>query len=322
MFVHELAQQLADHGMTRWAQGLEEQLGARFSNQYHGDYAHWADALNRLPPIEPSEIMLDAPTVTIGRPQDIEAATQQALETQLKRFHPWRKGPFDFFGVTIDSEWRSDWKWQRLQKHITPLQGRKVLDVGCGNGYFAWRARGQGAQWVVGIDPTLVYVMQFRSMQNYIQDPAVHVLPLGIDDIPPRQEVFDSVFCMGVFYHRRSPVDHLLELKGQLREGGELILETLVVEGDGETVLVPRGRYAQMRNVWFIPSPLALETWLKCCGYKGIRCVDISVTTPREQRSTEWMCFDSLTDFLDPQDPARTIEGYPAPRRAIFLATA
>ncbi|PMC22346.1 tRNA 5-methoxyuridine(34)/uridine 5-oxyacetic acid(34) synthase CmoB, partial [Klebsiella aerogenes] len=44
---------------------------------------------------------------------------------------------------------------------------------------------------------------------------------------------------MGVLYHRRSPLDHLWQLKDQLAPGGELVLETLVIEGDENTVLVP-----------------------------------------------------------------------------------
>nr|WP_169730591.1 DUF1698 domain-containing protein [Carnimonas nigrificans] len=40
-----------------------------------------------------------------------------------------------------------------------------------------------------------------------------------------------------------------------------------------------------------------------------------------EQRSTEWMTFQSLKDFLDPEDQHKTIEGYPAPRRALLVAT-
>ncbi|MCB1873099.1 MAG: DUF1698 domain-containing protein, partial [Gammaproteobacteria bacterium] len=31
--------------------------------------------------------------------------------------------------------------------------------------------------------------------------------------------------------------------------------------------------------------------------------------------------FESLADYLNPSDPTRTVEGYPAPRRAILAAT-
>jgi tRNA (mo5U34)-methyltransferase len=140
------------------------------------------------------------------------------------------------------------------------------------------------------------------------------------EDLPQKLSCFDTVFSMGVLYHRRAPFDHLEELKNALRPGGELVLETLVVEGDANTVLLPRDRYAQMRNVWFIPSALALENWLQRLGFVNIRTVNINQTSVEEQRSTAWMNFQSLADFLDPNDSSKTIEGYPAPRRAVVIA--
>ena len=92
--------------------------------------------------------------------------------------------------------------------------------------------------------------------------------------------------------------------------------------GKAGEVLVPEGRYAKMRNVWFIPSELTLQSWLKRIGFQNIRCIDTKVTTTEEQRKTSWMEYESLEDFLDPEDSTKTIEGHPAPRRAIFIAEA
>lgn len=244
------------------------------------------------------------------------------LTELFKKFHPWRKGPFDLFGIHIDTEWRSDWKWDRVKDHIQELRGRTVLDVGCGSGYHCWRMRGAGAELVIGIDPTLVFNMQYQAMARYLPDEPVYVLPVGIDDVPPDLRAFDAVFSMGILYHRRSPIDHLFELRACLSRGGELVLETLVIEGEEGEVLLPGDRYAQMRNVWFIPTVATLELWLRRCGFENIRTVDVNTTSLEEQRATDWMHFQSLTDFLDPEDKTKTVEGYPAPRRAIITATA
>jgi Protein of unknown function (DUF1698). len=112
-----------------------------------------------------------------------------------------------------------------------------------------------------------------------------------------------------------------LELKGCLRPGGQLILETLIVEGDQETVFMPPGRYAKMRNVWFLPSIPAMTLWLQRCGFTEIACVNTNRTSHGEQHATDWMRFESLADYLDPDDESKTIEGHPAPLRAIFIAT-
>lgn len=311
---------LAAMGQERWAEQLRVTLSESQLLQRYGDMPGWLSALEALPELRPSRIALQD-NVTIGSGADLGAVTREELIAGLQAFHPWRKGPFSFFGIEIDTEWRSDWKWERLLPHIQPLAGRRVLDVGCGNGYHGWRMRGAGADFVLGIEPFLVSVMQFQVMQRYLRDPRHHVIPIGIEDVPPNPACFDSVFSMGVLYHRRSPLDHLLELKGCLRPGGELILETLIVEGGQETIFMPPGRYAKMRNVWFLPSIAALTLWLQRCGFTEIACVDATRTTCKEQRATEWMRFESLADFLDPDDGGKTMEGHPAPLRAIFTAT-
>ena len=311
---------LAAMGQERWSEQLQATLPERLVLENHDKMAGWLSALQSLPEIRPSRIALQD-NVTIGSSADLGQLDREELVAHLQAFHPWRKGPYNFFGIEIDTEWRSDWKWERLLPHIQPLAGRRVLDVGCGNGYHGWRMRGAGADFVLGIEPFLVSVLQFQVMQRYLCDPQHHVIPIGIEDVPPNLACFDSVFSMGVLYHRRSPLDHLFELKGCLRPGGELILETLIVEGDQETVFMPQGRYAKMRNVWFLPSIAAMTLWLKRCGFTEIACVDTNRTSREEQRSTEWMHFESLADFLDPDDARKTIEGHPAPLRAIFTAT-
>jgi len=288
----------------------------------HGDLGKWHAALAALPSLPIEGVDLDRNSVRIKTAENINTVQREQLHDALMQLHPWRKGPFDICGVPIDTEWRSDWKWDRLKHAIKPLAGRKVLDVGCGSGYHCWRMRGAGAELVIGIDPTLVFVMQFYALQHFIRDSRVGVLPLGIEHLPPKLRLFDTVFSMGVLYHRRSPFDHLLELREALRPGGELVLETLVIDGGAGKILLPDDRYARMNNVWFLPTTATLSQWLKKIGFKNPQLVNVTSTTTEEQRATPWMTFQSLAQCLDPLDPTRTIEGYPAPKRAIFIAEA
>ncbi|MDX8397430.1 MAG: tRNA 5-methoxyuridine(34)/uridine 5-oxyacetic acid(34) synthase CmoB [Mariprofundaceae bacterium] len=285
----------------------------------HGDLLRWKTGFDALPNVKPSSYDLGADIVRVGEAAD-SPNTMQATEGALQAMRPWRKGPFDIFGVHVDTEWHSDWKWKRVQKHLSPLKGRAVLDVGCGSGYHMWRMLAMEAGLVLGIDPTALFSMHFATVKRYMPEAQAFLVPVGIDDIPQQSQCFDTVFSMGILYHRRSPLDHLLQLKGQLRAGGELVLETLVIDGDEGRCLVPEGRYAKMRNVWFIPSVKMLELWLRRCGFKNIRCVDVDVTSIDEQRSTDWMQFESLPDFLDEHDPAKTVEGYSSPMRAVIIA--
>jgi tRNA (mo5U34)-methyltransferase len=292
----------------------------------HGDAARWCDAIDALPSLRPSMLAL-GPTVTIGTLADTSLSQRRALARALKALHPWRKGPWSVCGVAIDTEWRSDWKWQRIEPHLAPLAGRRILDVGCGNGYYGWRMCENQPLSVLGVDPSAVYVMQHAAMSRCIAqiDEAAalmnRVLPCRLEELPETAP-FDTLFSLGVLYHRRDPLVHLRALRQRLRPGGELVLETLIIRDDDARVLQPDGRYARMRNVWVIPSPAALLAWLDAAGFENARIVDVTATSTDEQRSTEWMRFESLVHALDPTDPGRTIEGHPAPVRAVVLANA
>jgi tRNA (mo5U34)-methyltransferase len=315
-----LWRELATHAPT-WAAALPSQVAAALRPEGHGDLPGWYAALADLPRVTPSRIDLTAGCLRIGDAADLAPDARARLADQLMAFHPWRKGPFCPFGIHLDTEWRSDWKWERVAGAID-LAGRRVLDVGCGNGYYGWRMLGAGARLVVGVDPTLRYVMQYAALRRFIGPSANYVLPLKLEACPAASRAFDVVFSMGVLYHRRDPLAHLADLMGHLQAGGQLVLETLVVDEAADTELRPGERYAKMKNVFAIPSPTRLRRWLAEAGYRDIRVVDVTPTTPAEQRRTPWMTFESLADFLDPADPRRTIEGHPAPLRAVVTCSA
>ena len=305
-----------------WLKTMPQQIERAMHDDVNGKFPLWKDTLKQLPVIKSVQTDLESASVTVTAAQALTVDDISELERKLKNLIPWRKGPYLLHGVEINTEWKSDLKWDRLKAAIKPLHGKTVLDVGCGNGYHGWRMLGAGAELVIGIDPSALFVMQFQAVKHFLGEKNIFVIPLGIEDVPENLQAFDTVFSMGVFYHRKSPIDHLYQLRQCLKPGGELVLETLVIPGDENQLLMPDDRYAQMRNVWFLPSSQAMKKWLKRCGFKNIKLVNETYTTVDEQRSTDWMQFHSLTDFLDPDDKTKTLEGYPAPLRAIFTADA
>ena len=316
----EFAEQAAPFIGDENAMKLYQQSQNVVDTVKHGDLPKWQNFLDALPKINLSSNNLNADTLRIGMPGDCSDEIKIELENALKGLCPWRKGPFDLCGMKIDTEWRSDWKWQRLEPHISSLKDRTVLDIGCGSGYHCWRMSGTGAKLIVGIEPYLLFVLQYWAIRHFLTEPPVFVLPLRFEAMPDKMGCFDTVFSMGVLYHCKDPLEHLTAISEQLRPGGELVLETLIIDDEYGKLLKIKGRYAKMRNINCIPSVATLEKWLKDCGYKNIRTVDVTTTTIAEQRSTDWMKFESLDDYLSPYDPTVTIEDYPAPRRAIIIA--
>lgn len=330
----QLYQELALAGqetpqLINWLAALPQSLAKALNPKRHPEFNYWWQAVEKLPHLT-ADINLNTSAITASSAELAELTTGELakITSLLKILMPWRKGPFNLHGIFIDTEWRSDFKWDRLAPHLAELKdfqlaGANVLDVGGGNGYHAWRLAGAGAGLTICIDPTVKYFAQFEAVKKLLGSQLtskVFHLPLALEDLPPQLEAFNLVLSMGVLYHRQNPIQHLYELKDCLRSGGVLALETLIIDGDETSCLVPEDRYAAMNNVWFLPSVPLLTTWLNKCGFSDIRCVDINTTSLEEQRSTEWMQFQSLESFLDAEDISKTREGYPAPKRAILLA--
>jgi tRNA (mo5U34)-methyltransferase len=294
-----LARVLETLELEHWLEPLKELVHDRMSAAAHGDFERWRDTVSKLG----------------------SASNDSERRDLLLQLAPWRKGPFDVGGVHIDAEWRSDLKWQRVAGAIEPLAGRRILDVGCGNGWYSLRMADAGAAAVLGIDPTLLYVMQFLAVTAQTAQPPAVVLPLRLEELPEASRAFDTTFSMGVLYHQRSPIEHLRQLRATLRPGGQLVLETIFIPGEESCACTPAHRYARMKNVWLLPTLTELTTWLRRTGFRDVDIVDTAVTTTAEQRSTEWMPFESLAEALDPDNPDRTVEGWPAPRRVVVTAT-
>ncbi len=311
-----LFEQLALRGQGSWVNQLRRQSKDWLVN--HGDFGRWQTALESLPAISAQAVHYDRAAITV----EGETDDSRVLLSGLKGLMPWRKGPYQVGDVFIDTEWRSDLKWQRIIPHLDSLRGRRILDVGCGNGYHCWRMMAEQPDLVLGVEPSVLFNLQFLALKHYIDAPNIQLLPQGVEALPANLRWFDTVFSMGVLYHRRSPIDHFLQLRDLLRKGGQLCLETLIIEGTRGQVLLPGERYARMRNVWFIPSVAELANWMSRCGFDDVRLVDQTVTTTAEQRQTEWMQFESLEQCLHPDNRELTVEGYPAPCRAVLLATA
>ncbi|MFT7373007.1 MAG: tRNA (mo5U34)-methyltransferase [Oleiphilaceae bacterium] len=307
--------------LAPWLVTLIPLLEQKLQENPHGDLKRWQAAFDQLPDIEADQINLNQARVGASLNTALDDTSQKQLEDGLKGLLPWRKGPYELFGTHIETEWRSDWKWDRIKEHISPLKNRLILDVGCGSGYHCWRMLNEAPQHVIGIDPNFLFLFQFEALKKYCGVKApIHLLPVRMEDVPEKLGAFDTTFSMGVLYHRRSPIDHLIELKDTLVKGGELVLETLVCDGELGFTLMPEDRYAMMRNVWSIPSIPTLALWLRRAGFENITCIESNQTSLDEQHSTDWMQYQSLKDFLDPNDTNLTIEGYPAPKRATFIA--
>jgi len=275
------------------------------------------EALSTLPThLEVSSISLDD-EVSISF-KSITQEDEDIIYKVAKRLKPWRKGPFRVSNTFIDSEWKSYIKYNLLKPYFN-IENKIVADIGCNNGYYLFRMLEEKPKRLVGFDPSAIIYSQFQFINHFAKTDIIYEL-LGVEHIEYYEHRFDTIFCLGVLYHRADPIGMLKSIFKGLNNGGELILDTFMIDGDDEIVLTPKGRYSKIPNIYFIPTVNALKNWCYRAGFSEIEILDIKKTDLNEQRKTEWIDHQSLEDFLDPNDNNLTIEGYPAPKRVYIKA--
>lgn len=274
-----------------------------------------------MPTLKSQHLNLNTTAVQIGKAGELNAAQTEQLNKGLKIFIPWKKGPYNLFGTMIDSEWQSNLKWDRIFPQMPAIKDKRIGDIGCHNGYFMFRAAAHQPACIIGFDPHPRHFFHFHLMQRYAQLPNIHFEPLGVNIISHYPAYFDIILCLGLLYHLTNPIDALRDIHSALSADGQIIVDCQGIAGDQPLALVPQGRYAQARGIWFLPTLPCLTNWLIRAGFSNINCFYAKPLTPHEQRPTPWAPIKSLDDFLDPKDASRTIEGYPAPWRFYLTAT-
>jgi len=259
-------------------------------------------------------------TVTIGQADELSATDQAHVLSTLKGFMPWRKGPFNVFGIEIDAEWRSQRKWQRLLPVLPDLTNQVVADIGCNNGYYMFRMVPHQPRLVLGFEPLLHHHFTFKTLNGLAGCTNLVSELLGVEQLGLFENFFDTVFLMGILYHRISPIEVLKDTFKSLKPGGTLIVESQAIPSDQPVALFPETTYAKAPGTWFVPTGPCLVNWLKRAGFSNVELFCQHPMDESEQRRTEWMTFESYRDFLDPTDPSRTIEGHPAPWRVFVKA--
>jgi len=276
----------------------------------------YQEAIQNLPTFDEVVIQL-GDKVEVQIPNLSPKQADQIKETALL-MKPWRKGPFGINTLFIDSEWQSHIKYNLLEPHFN-LKDKVVGDIGCNNGYYLFRMLTHKPKKLIGFDPSAIYYSQFQFINHFIKSDITYEL-LGVEHVEFYEHKFDTLFCLGVLYHRSDPVAMLKSLFKGLNKGGELILDTFMIDGEDEICLTPKDRYSKIPNIYFVPTVPALINWCHRAGFESVEVLETMVTEHNEQRRTDWIDTQSLEDFLDPTDESKTVEGYPAPKRVYIKA--
>jgi methionine biosynthesis protein MetW len=107
------------------------------------------------------------------------------------------------------------YRWT-ITTFLSSCQGKRILEVGCGNGRLLKLL--QVANEVVGVDASedgIVACVE-RGIEGHCMDPSSEPLPFA-------DESFDVVICLESMEHLMSPYYALMEMRRVLKTGGTLI---------------------------------------------------------------------------------------------------
>ena len=290
-------------------------------NERLGDerWKRWREGAAGVEGIRASRLSIEGDRVRFGSAEDLNEEEAERVGESLKAFLPWKKGPYEIFGHAIDSEWRSDIKWQRILPYLGEVKDTVVADIGCHNGYYMYHLRALGAKNVIGFEPMPINYFNHQLMQNIYPTPEISLELFGVEHVDLFPESFDLILCMGILYHHTDPIGLLRKMRIALKPKGRIMIDCQGISGDDCISLTPTNRYAGATGVWFLPTMSCLQNWIRRAGFSQQIPFYSAPLDSHEQRATPWANVKSLKDFLNPEDKTHTIEGHPAPWRHYIM---
>jgi SAM-dependent methyltransferase len=111
-------------------------------------------------------------------------------------------------------------EWPALQALLPDLRGRKVLDLGCGFGWFCRFAREQGAARVLGLDVSEKMLERARATTS---DSAITYVRADLECLDLPEDAFDLAYSSLALHYIVDLAGLLTKVRWALTQGGKLV---------------------------------------------------------------------------------------------------
>lgn len=166
---------------------------------------------------------------------------------------------------------------------LSPLQGRRVLDVGCGGGILSESMARRGAQSVLGIDlaTKAIKVATLHAMEAGLGN--LEYEEVAVEALVEREPAaFDVVTCLEMLEHVPDPGSIVRSCASLVRPGGWVFFSTLnrnakafafaIVGAEYLLNLVPRGTHEYARFI----RPAELASLCREAGLELVQTCGLS----------------------------------------------
>jgi tRNA (mo5U34)-methyltransferase len=158
-----------------------------------------------------------------------------------------------------------------LTEHLRSIgvAGKRVLDVGCWDGYYSFLAEELGAGRVLAVDDasqnwgsTVCFeVAKTLKQSNVERRPDVSVYHLS----ERVRDTFDVVLCFGVYYHLHAPYNGLAQIRAVCHDDSVVLIEGDCIRDDDRAYA--EFDYRDARRPTFVPTTALLRDMLRSCYF-------------------------------------------------------
>jgi 2-polyprenyl-6-hydroxyphenyl methylase/3-demethylubiquinone-9 3-methyltransferase len=210
--------------------------------------------------------------------------------------HRWWDPESEFRPLHQINPLRLDWI-----NGLSPLQGRRVLDVGCGGGILADSMARRGAQ-VLGIDLAVkpLKVAQLHAVE--VGTTGIEYREIAAEDLAKEMPArFDTVTCMEMLEHVPDPSSIVQACAALTKPGGWVFFSTInrnpksflfaIVGAEYMLKLLPQGTHEYARFI----RPSELAQWCREAGLElqSTRGMEYNPLTRRY-----WLSADVSVNYL------------------------
>ncbi len=156
---------------------------------------------------------------------------------------------------------QQDLNLDRVKKKEQSLKRRgKILDIGCGVGYFLDAAKSQG--WnVYGIEPS-------KEAKRICQKNGIKIIDYS--DLNKYSGFFDVITLFHVFEHIENPKEYLINVSKLLKKNGLIMMEVPNINSFNARYQKNKWWYVQDMHLFYF-SPRSIKKYLASSGFAKIK---------------------------------------------------
>ncbi|MEL7006721.1 MAG: methyltransferase domain-containing protein [Bacteroidota bacterium] len=138
----------------------------------------------------------------------------------------------------FESEGRKSWqKPEEVIQFIGPVEGKKIIDIGAGSGYFSFALVRDGAYVIAAdVNDEFQRFISSRKKELGISNQVLEVRKIPYNSPGIKQGEVDMAIIVNTYHHIEGRQAYFADLKEKMRNGGQLVVIDFI---DKETPVGP-----------------------------------------------------------------------------------